>query len=148
MNTNHPLSNQKSPLSTDITSETLSILKNISRILIAEDEPRIAGFIERGLQQSGFGTEIVSDGNAALDKVFKDTFDLLLLDLGLPEKDGREVLKELRFQGVNLPVILITAQNIDRRADAMINVFANDIVRKPFLMKDLLQKVRSLLPTP
>lgn len=145
MNLESSLSRPKPPLSTDVVSEDLPTLEETPRILIAEDESRIAGFIQRGLQRSGFWAEIASDGNLALEKLFREKFDLLLLDLGLPGKDGREVLQALRFQGVNLPVILVTAQVIDRQADSMLNTFANDIVSKPFRMEDLIQKVRSLL---
>lgn len=68
-------------------------------ILIVEDEPRIASFIEKGLRSQGFTTTILTDGLYVLDVIQSATFDLLILDLGLPGKDGFQVLEELRGQG-------------------------------------------------
>lgn len=118
--------------------------KVMYRILIAEDEPRIAAFMEKGLRRSGFSTVVASDGNLALDAILNNGFDLLLLDLGLPGKDGQEVLVEMRKQGITLPVIIVTARSMDLR-NSELQTLANDIVSKPFLMRDLLMKMRSLL---
>ena len=115
------------------------------RILIAEDEPQIAAFIEKGLKRSGFSTVVAGDGNLALNAIINNGFDLLLLDLGLPGKDGQDVLVAMRQQGITLPVIIVTARSLDflsREARTL----ANDIVSKPFRMKDLLEKVQSQLP--
>ncbi len=114
------------------------------QILIAEDEPRIAAFMEKGLKRSGFSTIVVNDGNAALEAIVANGFDLLLLDLGLPGKDGQEVLSELRQQGIALPVIVVTARSLDLQSSTL-QAHANEVVSKPFLMKDLVAKVRSLL---
>ncbi|MEO1299794.1 MAG: response regulator [Cyanobacteria bacterium J06636_16] len=114
------------------------------RILIAEDEPRIAAFMEKGLRRSGFSTVVASDGNFVLEAIINNGFDLLLLDLGLPGKDGQEVLVEMRKQGIMLPVIIVTARSMDLR-NSELQTLANDIVSKPFLMRALLAKVRSLL---
>ena len=81
----------------------------MTSILIAEDEPRIASFLEKGLKAKGFTTAIASDAAEVVKMVFSDSFDLLLLDLGLPGKDGLMVLEELRGQGADLPVIILTA---------------------------------------
>ncbi len=81
-------------------------------ILIAEDEPRIASFLEKGLRASGFATVIADTGTLAAGLLRQQTFDLLILDLGLPGKDGHEVLQELRRRGGNrLPVIIFTARD-------------------------------------
>lgn len=118
--------------------------KVMYRILIAEDEPRIAAFMEKGLRRSGFSTVVASDGNFVLEAIINNGFDLLLLDLGLPGKDGQEVLVEMRKQGIMLPVIIVTARSMDLR-NSELQTLANDIVSKPFLMRALLAKVRSLL---
>ncbi|MBE7383403.1 MAG: response regulator [Leptolyngbya sp. SIO1E4] len=115
------------------------------RILIAEDEPRIAAFMQKGLRKAGFTPEVVHDGNAVLDKVLREKFELLLLDLGLPGKDGREVLTALRREGMNLPVVVVTALSIDPQDEENLRILASEVVNKPFLMRNLVQKVRSIL---
>jgi two-component system, OmpR family, copper resistance phosphate regulon response regulator CusR len=77
------------------------------RILIAEDEPRIAALLEKGLQTQGFTTTISGDGQEAVDLAQSSNFDLLLLDLDLPSKDGWTVLKELRNQGKSYPSLFL-----------------------------------------
>ena len=132
-------------LVSDAVSTRHSPSEKMYRILIAEDEPRIAAFMSKGLKRSGFVPEVVDDGNLALDAVLKEEFDLLLLDLGLPGKSGQDVLKELRSNGLTLPVIVVTALSIDPQDGEMTYVFANKVVNKPFLMKDLVQTVRTLI---
>jgi DNA-binding response OmpR family regulator len=128
---------------------TLSLAEErMYRILIAEDEPRIAAFMEKGLQQSGFATEVVSSGDDALDSMANQAFDLLLLDLGLPGKTGQDVLAQLERQGSQLPTIVVTAQAMDSEDGSINQSFVRAIVSKPFRMRDLVQKVRSLLPAP
>lgn len=81
----------------------------MSRILIAEDESRIAAFIEKGLQKNGFDTAIATNGEEALQMAESNGFDMLLLDLGLPIKDGWTVLQELRDRGKKIPIIIVSA---------------------------------------
>lgn len=116
------------------------------RILIAEDEPRIAAFMEKGLRQAGFVTEVVADGDDALDILAHQRFDLLLLDLGLPGKTGHEVLDQLADQGRQLPTIVVTALTMDSEDGSISQDFVRAIVSKPFRMRDLVKKVRSLFP--
>ncbi|BAZ10711.1 two-component response regulator [Calothrix sp. NIES-4071] len=113
----------------------------MNRILIAEDEERLAAFIEKGLRRNGFVTAVVPDGEQALQMA--EQFELLLLDLGLPIKDGWVVLKELRSQGKRLPIIIVTAFNDDDNLNSAFNLGANGYVTKPFRFSDLLQKVKS-----
>ncbi|MDB9527266.1 response regulator [Oscillatoria sp. CS-180] len=117
----------------------------MSCILIAEDEPRIAAFMEKGLKRAGFTTVVVTNGSAVVDSLVSGTFDLLLLDLGLPDKDGIEILEDMRRQGFTVPVVVVTARALDLRERTEIGMTGRDVVSKPFLMKDLVQKVRSLL---
>ena len=81
------------------------------QILIAEDESRISSFIEKGLKSHGFMTVVVSSGAEVLSQVSSSAFDLMLLDLGLPDKDGLKVIEELRGQGINFPIIILTARD-------------------------------------
>ncbi len=117
----------------------------MNRILIVEDESRLAAFVEKGLRKNGFSTAIAADGEQALLMAQSDEFDLLLLDLGLPIKDGWTVLEELRSQGQQIPVIIVTAhdQFQDRIADKQEG--ANGYVTKPFRFQDLLAQVHSKL---
>jgi two-component system, OmpR family, copper resistance phosphate regulon response regulator CusR len=117
----------------------------MKRILIAEDEKRLAAFIEKGLRKNGFITVVALDGEQVLQMASGQEFELLLLDLGLPLKDGWAVLKELRNQGEKLPIIIVTALNDERNRDIAFNLGANDYVTKPFCFSDLLEIVKSYI---
>ena len=110
-------------------------------ILIAEDEPRIASFLEKGLKAKGFTTAIAPDATSVLQMVFNDNFDLLLLDLGLPEKDGLVVLEELRGQGADLPIIILTARDDINDKIAGLEGGADDYVTKPFRFEELVARI-------
>lgn len=114
----------------------------MSRILIAEDEPRIAAFIEKGLKAKGYTTAIAETGTEVVDMVLSGDFDLLLLDLGLPVKDGLTVLEELRGQGATLSIIILTARDDIRCKVAGLEGGADDYVTKPFSFEELLARVR------
>jgi DNA-binding response OmpR family regulator len=114
------------------------------RILIAEDESRIAAFIAKGLRKNGFTSTIAEDGEQALQLAETGEYALLLLDLGLPLRDGWSILKHLRQQNVTLPVIVVTALNSENHRKA-IAAGANDFVSKPFHFGDLLAKIRTHL---
>ncbi|MDJ0592436.1 MAG: response regulator transcription factor [Pleurocapsa sp. MO_226.B13] len=114
----------------------------MSRILIAEDEPRIAAFIEKGLKAKGYTTAIAETGTEVIDMVLSGDFDLLLLDLGLPVKDGLTVLEELRGQGATLSIIILTARDDIRCKVAGLEGGADDYVTKPFSFEELLARVR------
>ena len=114
----------------------------MNRILIAEDEPRIAAFLEKGLRANGFTTTIVEDGDDAIGLVQTGEFDLLILDLGLSGKDGWTVLEELRGQGEQLPIIILTARDDVRDTVAALEGGANDYITKPFRFEELLARVR------
>jgi len=83
----------------------------VSRVLIAEDEPRIASFIEKGLRANGFSTSVAADGEVARAQAASGEFDLLVLDIGLPVMDGFEVLRRLRAERNPIPVIILTARD-------------------------------------
>jgi two-component system, OmpR family, copper resistance phosphate regulon response regulator CusR len=114
----------------------------MNRILIVEDESRIAAFIEKGLQKNGFDTAIATDGEQALQMAESNDFDMLLLDLGLPIKDGWTVLQELRDRGKKIPVIIVSARDdIEGKRTGLQNG-AISYVTKPFRFNVLLQSVR------
>jgi two-component system, OmpR family, copper resistance phosphate regulon response regulator CusR len=114
-------------------------------ILIAEDEERLAAFIEKGLKKNGFETIVAADGVQALAEIDRQPVDLLLLDLGLPIKDGWAVLAETRAQNPNLPIIVVTAMTDERDRQRLFASGANDYLPKPFKFSDLLAKVKLYL---
>jgi two-component system, OmpR family, copper resistance phosphate regulon response regulator CusR len=116
-------------------------------ILIAEDENRLAAFVEKGLKKSGFDSIIAADGLQALNLIQQTPVDLLLLDLGLPIKDGWEVLREARSHNPNLPIIVVTAMTDERDRQRVLQAGANDYLSKPFRFSDLLAKVNLYLAT-
>jgi two-component system, OmpR family, copper resistance phosphate regulon response regulator CusR len=117
----------------------------VKRILIAEDEVRIASFLEKGLRASGFSTTATVDGREALDLAETGDFDLLVLDIGLPGRDGLAVLRELRGRGIRLPVVILTARDAVEDVVAGLEGGADDYVTKPFRFEELLARVRARL---
>jgi DNA-binding response OmpR family regulator len=111
----------------------------VNRILIAEDEERLAAFLEKGLRADGYVTTLASDGPTALALADDDDFDLMILDLGLPGLDGMSVLRTMRAQGRRMPVVILSARDdvvsgLERGAD--------DYVMKPFRFDELLARIR------
>ncbi len=117
----------------------------MTRILIAEDEVRLASFLEKGLRSGGYTTTVAPDGPTAAIMARDDEFDLVILDLGLPGKDGLEVLRELRQQGQRLPVIILTARDDPADKVAGLEAGADDYLAKPFHFEELLARVRARL---
>ncbi|MCG9891361.1 MAG: response regulator transcription factor [Thermosynechococcaceae cyanobacterium MS004] len=117
----------------------------MNRILIAEDEPRIASFVEKGLKSHGFATMLATTAQETLQMALGGDFDLLLLDLGLPGKDGLEVLAELRGQGQQVPIIILTARDEIQQKVAGFESGADDYVTKPFRFEELLARIRARL---
>jgi DNA-binding response OmpR family regulator len=117
----------------------------MTRILVAEDEPRIAAFIEKGLRANGFTTLIAATGTEAAATARDSDFDLLILDLGLPDIDGQRVLREIRRRGERLPVIILTARTGVSDTVAGLDGGADDYVTKPFRFEELLARVRARL---
>jgi DNA-binding response OmpR family regulator len=114
----------------------------MSRILIAEDEARIASFLEKGLRANGFATSVSADGGEALGLARTGNFDLLILDLGLPGLDGLELLRELRSSDSSLPVLILTARDSVPDKVLGLEVGADDYLTKPFSFAELLARVR------
>jgi DNA-binding response OmpR family regulator len=114
----------------------------VNRILVAEDEPRVAAFLEKGLRAAGFAVTVVDDGEDAYDLADSEDFDLLLLDVGLPGRDGFAVLRELRSRGRVLPIIMLTARDGVQDTVAGLEGGADDYVAKPFRFDELLARIR------
>jgi len=117
----------------------------VNRILIVEDEARIASFLEKGLRKHGFVTTSVADGKSAVAAARDADFDLLVLDLGLPDLDGHDVLKQIRARGERLPVVILTARQALADKVTGLDEGADDYVTKPFAFDELLARVRARL---
>jgi DNA-binding response OmpR family regulator len=114
----------------------------MSHVLVAEDEPRIASFIEKGLRASGYTVTVVSEGDAALFGARSGDYDLMVLDLGLPGRDGYAVLQVLRQARSALPVIVVTARDSIDDTVASLEGGADDYIAKPFRFEELLARIR------
>ncbi|MEW2073230.1 response regulator transcription factor [Streptomyces sp. NPDC012403] len=119
----------------------------MNRILIVEDEERIASFVEKGLRANGFTTTVVPDGETGYEYALTGGFDLVVLDIGLPGRDGFTVLRELRESRVTTPVIVLTARDSVRDTVAGLEGGADDWMTKPFRFEELLARVRLRLRT-
>jgi len=117
----------------------------LSAILIAEDEPRIAAFVAKGLAANGFSTVVVDNGVSAVALARDLDFSLLVLDLGLPGKNGMAVLAEIRQRGEKMPVIILTARDEMHSTIAGFETGADDYMTKPFRFEELLARVRARL---
>ena len=114
----------------------------MSSILIVEDEERIASFVEKGLRSDGFATTVALDGATGLALASTGRFDLVILDLGLPDLDGIEVLRMMRTRNVTAPVIILTARDGVRSTVEGLEGGADDYVTKPFRFEELLARIR------
>ena len=117
----------------------------MNRILIVEDEARLASFLEKGLRASGFATTVIRDGATAGAVATDEDFDLMILDLGLPGKDGLAVLRDLRGEGARVPVIVLTARSDPHDRVTGLEAGADDYLAKPFHFEELVARVRARL---
>jgi DNA-binding response OmpR family regulator len=116
----------------------------VARILIAEDDPRIGELLEKGLRKNGYSTFLAEDGEKAQSLSLTDEFDLLILDMGLPKRDGFLVLQDLRSRGKTLPVLVLTGRS-ERDVVMCLKAGADDYMRKPFQFDELLARVETRL---
>jgi two-component system response regulator QseB len=115
------------------------------RLLLAEDDPMIGEAVRAGLHQQGFAVDWVQDGAAAELALDTGTYDLCLLDLGLPRKEGLQILKGLRRKGSSLPVVIMTARDaITDRVEGL-DAGADDYVVKPFELTELSARIRAVM---
>ncbi|MFP5452392.1 MAG: response regulator transcription factor [Thermoleophilia bacterium] len=113
------------------------------KILVVEDEARIASFLLRGLRAEGYAVEHVGTGADALRRGRDEAFDLIILDLGLPDIDGTDVLRALRADGLGLPILVLTARGeVSARVEGL-DLGADDYLTKPFAFDELLARIRA-----
>ena len=115
------------------------------RILLVEDDSRVANFVRRGLREEQYAVDIAADGEKALFLAQTGEYDLIILDLMLPKKDGMEVLRTLRAAKCNTPVLMLTAKDKPKDKVEGLNAGADDYLTKPFGFEELLARVRALL---
>lgn len=115
------------------------------RILLVEDEPDAAALLARGLRERAFAVDVAPDGNAAVEKAFVNTYDLVILDLLLPGKDGLAVCREIRSSGSAVPILMLTARVDTASRIQGLDCGADDYLAKPFDLDELLARIRALL---
>lgn len=115
------------------------------RILVVEDEKKLAGFLRKGLVEESFVVNVVYDGVEALDRVFAEAYDAIILDIMLPRRDGLSILREMRGRHINTPVLLLSARgNVNERVEGL-NLGADDYLPKPFSITEVVARIRALL---
>ena len=115
------------------------------RILLIEDESKTAAFLAKGLQEAGFTVRIATDGETGLELALATPYDLLVIDVMLPKKDGWTVVTELRGGGVHTPILFLTARDTVRDRVKGLELGADDYLVKPFAFSEFLARVRSLM---
>ena len=115
------------------------------KILIVDDEPQLLAQLQRSISADKYDVDTAADGEAALDKLFDNLYDLVLLDIMLPRMDGLSVLKEIRRAGIKIPVLMLTAKgDIEDRIQGL-DLGADDYLAKPFSFPELMARIRALL---
>ena len=118
------------------------------RVLLIEDDSMVGAAVAQALKDAGYAVDWVTDGETAIEAAKAETYDVALLDLGLPIRDGREVLRRLRRHGRTFPIIVVTARDgLDDRIDGL-DLGADDYMVKPFEIRELLARMRAVLRRP
>src|SRR5262245_15265669 len=115
------------------------------RILLIEDEPGLVLTLTDRLSSEGYQVEFARDGESGLDRALKGAFDLIVLDIMLPQKSGFDVCRDLRQRGNNIPILMLTARGHGVNKVVGLNLGADDYLTKPFEMMDLLARIEALL---
>jgi two-component system, OmpR family, response regulator len=118
------------------------------RILVVEDEHRIAQAVKEGLEQESYAVDLAHDGLEGYNTAANDDYDLILLDVMLPEMNGYEVVKKLRADGKHMPVLMLTAKDQNKDIVQSLDSGADDYLQKPFSFEVLLARMRALLRRP
>ena len=115
------------------------------RILVVEDEKKVASFIKRGLKEKGYAVDVAADGNAGLFQAKANPYDLIILDIMLPGKDGIYICRQLRKSNINVPVLMLTARDdVEDKVNGL-DSGADDYLTKPFQFAEFLARVRALI---
>jgi heavy metal response regulator len=114
------------------------------KILVVEDEKKVAKFLQQGLEEEHYSVDVVSDGETALRRVSSSNYDLILLDILLPQKDGITILREMRAAGIDTPVLMLTAKSAIEDKVEGLDSGADDYLTKPFSFTELLARIRSI----
>jgi heavy metal response regulator len=117
----------------------------IVHILVVEDEKKVASFVQRGLEAEHYAVDVAGDGEAGLLRALDGGYDLLIVDIMLPRRDGLALLRELRRRKIETPVLLLTARGTVADRVAGLDEGADDYLTKPFAFEELLARVRALL---
>jgi two-component system copper resistance phosphate regulon response regulator CusR len=115
------------------------------RVLLVEDEARVARFVARGLREQAYAVDVAADGEEALYNASVNAYDVIILDLTLPKVDGLRVCRELRASGVGTPVLMLTARDTVEDRITGLDTGADDYLTKPFAFGELLARLRALL---
>ncbi len=115
------------------------------KILVVEDEIKVSNFIMRGLEEEGYTVEVAEDGSKGLELIKTKEYDIVLLDLMIPEIDGLEVLKRMRQDEIETPVLIITAKSTKEDVIKGLDLGSDDYLTKPFSFDELLARIRALL---
>jgi DNA-binding response OmpR family regulator len=118
------------------------------RVLLVEDDSRIAHFVSKGLREQSYAVDVAASGEEALYQVDVNTYDLLVLDVMIPEPNGFAVCKELRRKGHLMPILMLTARDAVEDRIAGLDHGADDYLTKPFAFRELLARLRALLRRP
>ena len=114
------------------------------RVLIVEDDQRLVSYLKKSLEAEGLSVDVAFDGNVALDKALAQSYDVITLDIMLPELNGYRVCQNLRSSGVPTPILMLTAKDGEYDEADALDVGADDFLRKPFSMVVLLARIRAL----
>jgi two-component system, OmpR family, copper resistance phosphate regulon response regulator CusR len=131
--------------STSRTAQSKQVELSAMRILVVEDEKKTAAFLAKGLREAGFAVDVAPDGETGLERARAKKFDLLIVDIMLPHKDGWELVAELRRDGLRRPILFLTARDSVRDRVKGLELGADDYLVKPFAFAELLARVRSIL---
>ena len=115
------------------------------RVLLVEDDERIAGFVSKGLRESSYAVDVVTDGNKALYQILLYQYDVIILDVMLPGADGFNVCREVRKSGNQTPILMLTARDAVEDKITGLDTGADDYITKPFAFEELLARLRALL---
>lgn len=115
------------------------------KILLVEDDFSVVEFLKRGLDEANFEVSVALNGNSAISMAFESSFDVILLDIMLPDKNGIEVCKELRAQGIKTPILFLTALGTSENIALGLNTGADDYLVKPFKFIELYARINALL---